>query len=84
MKQLCPLNTYDDSLLFNSYLVINGDLSQIDLPKTIKSGLSHAIEVVKDTKEIGFTYFSSVDVVRHPLVKKIIDAYKLFEEKIGK
>ena len=69
---------------FNSYLVINGDLSQIDLPKTIKSGLSHAIEVVKDTKEIGFTYFSSVDVVRHPLVKKIIDAYKLFEEKIGK
>ena len=68
---------------FNSYLVINGDLSQIDLPKTIKSGLSHAIEVVKDTKEIGFTYFSSVDVVRHPLVKKIIDAYKLFEEKIG-
>ena len=69
---------------FNSYLVINGDLSQIDLPKTIKSGLSHAIEVVKDTKDIGFTYFSSVDVVRHPLVKKIIDAYKLFEEKIGK
>ena len=69
---------------FGSSLVINGDLTQIDLPKNIKSGLSHAIEVVQATEGIGFTTFSSVDVVRHPLVKKIIDAYKIFEEKLGK
>ena len=68
---------------FGSHLVINGDLTQIDLPKQIKSGLSHAIEVVRGTDGIGFTDFSSKDVVRHPLVKKIIDAYKYFEEKTG-
>ena len=68
---------------FGSCLVINGDLTQIDLPINIKSGLSHAIEVVEGTEGIGFTRFSSSDVVRHPLVKKIIDAYKFFEEKIG-
>ena len=69
---------------FGSHLVINGDLTQIDLPKNIKSGLSHAIEVIKGTEGIGITNFSSVDVVRHPLVKKIIDAYKYFEDKMGK
>jgi Phosphate starvation-inducible protein PhoH, predicted ATPase len=69
---------------FGSHLVINGDLTQIDLPKSIKSGLSHAIEVIEDTEGIGITNFSSIDVVRHPLVKKIIDAYKYFEDKIGK
>ena len=68
---------------FGSHLVINGDLTQIDLPKQIKSGLSHSIEVVKETDGVGFTDFSSKDVVRHPLVKKIIDAYKYFEEKTG-
>ena len=68
---------------FGSYLVINGDLTQIDLPKNIKSGLSDAIEVLKNTDGIGFTNFSSSDVVRHPLVKKIIDAYKYFEDKLG-
>ena len=66
---------------FGSSLVINGDLTQIDLPKQIKSGLSHSIEVVQGTDGVGFTNFSSKDVVRHPLVKKIIDAYKYFEEK---
>ena len=66
---------------FGSSLVINGDLTQIDLPKQIKSGLSHSIEVVQGTDGVGFTNFSSKDVARHPLVKKIIDAYKYFEEK---
>ena len=66
---------------FGSQLVINGDLTQIDLPKQIESGLSHAIHVLKDTDGVGFTYFSSEDVVRHPLVKKIIDAYRYSEEK---
>ena len=67
---------------FNSYLVINGDLTQIDLPKNIISGLSNAIKVLKNTDGIGFTNFSSRDVVRHPLVRKIIDAYEYFEDKI--
>ena len=66
---------------FGSNLVINGDLTQIDLPKQIKSGLSHSIEVIQGTDGVGFTNFSSNDVVRHPLVKKIIDAYKYFEKK---
>ena len=66
---------------FGSQLVINGDITQIDLPKQIKSGLSQAIEVLKETDGVGFTYFSSQDVVRHPLVKKIIDAYRYSEEK---
>ena len=69
---------------FNSYLVINGDLTQIDLPKNITSGLSNAIKVLKDTDGIGFTNFSSRDVVRHPLVRKIIDAYEHFEDNIKK
>ena len=67
---------------FGSYLVINGDLTQIDLPKNIKSGLSNAIKVLKGTEGIGFTNFSSRDVVRHPLVRKIIDAYEYFEDRV--
>tara|TARA_B100001248_G_scaffold68290_1_gene48163 strand:- start:441 stop:1400 length:960 start_codon:yes stop_codon:yes gene_type:complete len=67
---------------FGSHLVINGDLTQMDLPKNMVSGLSDAIEVLKKTEGIGFTNFSSSDVVRHPLVKKIIDAYRFFEKKM--
>ena len=64
---------------FGSYLLINGDLTQIDLPKNIESGLAHAVRVVNDTEDIGVVNFDSKDVVRHPLVRKIIDAYKRFE-----
>ena len=64
---------------FGSYLLINGDLTQIDLPKNIESGLAHAIRVVNDTEDIGVINFDSKDIVRHPLVRKIIDAYKRFE-----
>ena len=64
---------------FGSYLLINGDLTQIDLPKNIESGLAHAVRVVNDTEDIGVINFDSKDVVRHPLVRKIIDAYKRFE-----
>ena len=69
---------------FGSQAVINGDLTQIDLPKHINSGLDHVINVLKETDGIGITRFSSNDVVRHPLVKKIIDAYKKFELNIDK
>ena len=64
---------------FGSYLLINGDLTQIDLPKNIESGLAHAVRVVNDTEDIGIINFDSKDIVRHPLVRKIIDAYKRFE-----
>ena len=64
---------------FGSYLLINGDLTQIDLPKNIESGLAHAVRVVNDTEDIGVINFDSKDIVRHPLVRKIIDAYKRFE-----
>ena len=69
---------------YGSYAVINGDLTQIDLPKHITSGLDHVMQVLKDTDGIGTTKFSSLDVVRHPLVRKIIDAYKKFEELTSK
>ena len=69
---------------FGSQAVINGDLTQIDLPKHITSGLDHVINVLRETDGIGITRFSSNDVVRHPLVRKIIDAYKKFELNINK
>ena len=66
---------------FGSYAVINGDLTQIDLPKSIYSGLKDAVDLLDETDGIGFTRFNSKDVVRHPLVKKIVDAYdKRLEE----
>ena len=66
---------------FGSYAVINGDLTQIDLPKNIYSGLKDAVDLRDGTDGIGFTRFNSKDVVRHPLVKKIVDAYdKRLEE----
>ena len=66
---------------FGSYAVINGDLTQIDLPKSIYSGLKDAVDLLDGTDGIGFTRFNSKDVVRHPLVKKIVDAYdKRLEE----
>ena len=66
---------------FGSYAVINGDLTQIDLPKNIYSGLKDAVDLLDGTDGIGFTRFNSKDVVRHHLVKKIVDAYdKRLEE----
>ena len=66
---------------FGSYAVINGDLTQIDIPKNIYSGLKDAVVLLDGTDGIGFTRFNSKDVVRHPLVKKIVDAYdKRLEE----
>ena len=67
---------------FGSHAVINGDLTQVDLPKHINSGLEHVIQVLQKTSGIGMTHFSSQDVVRHPLVRKIVDAYQEFEQNI--
>jgi phosphate starvation-inducible PhoH-like protein len=61
---------------FNSKMIINGDITQTDLPKAIKSGLKHAEEVLKNIKDISFIYLDNTDVVRHPVVSKIIQAYE--------
>jgi|TARA_R110000850_G_scaffold81506_10_gene175115 phosphate starvation-inducible PhoH-like protein len=64
---------------FGSTAVITGDVTQVDLPRGTKSGLAHVVEVLKDVKGIGFTHFKSKDVVRHPLVQRIVEAYDRFE-----
>jgi len=58
-----------------SRMAITGDMSQIDLPRGIKSGLVEAESVLRNTPGIGFTHFKASDVVRHPMVAKIINAY---------
>ena len=65
---------------FGSKAVITGDPSQVDLPKGHKSGLAHAVKVLKDVKGIAVTHFTSRDVVRHPLVARIVDAYEQDEQ----
>jgi len=66
---------------FNSRAVITGDITQTDLPKHIKSGLRHAIEVLSQVEEISFNFFVSQDVVRHPVVARIVEAYEAFDRK---
>jgi len=61
---------------FNSKAVITGDVTQIDLPDSRKSGLVEAIDVVGDIEGISFVYFDERDVVRHNLVQRIIKAYE--------
>ena len=61
---------------FHSKMIINGDTSQIDLPKKVKSGLIDATEKLKHIKQIDFVHFSANDVVRHPVVAEIINAYE--------
>jgi phosphate starvation-inducible PhoH-like protein len=58
-----------------SRMVITGDISQVDLPRGVTSGLADAERLLKPIDNIGFTYFTAKDVVRHPLVAKIINAY---------
>ena len=66
---------------FNSKMIINGDTSQIDLPKKVKSGLIDATEKLKHIKQIDFVHFSASDVVRHPVVAEIINAYEKDAER---
>ncbi|HFD78899.1 MAG TPA: PhoH family protein [Gammaproteobacteria bacterium] len=68
---------------FGSTAVVTGDITQIDLPGGVRSGLRQVMEVLRDVEGIGFTYFDARDVVRHPLVKKIIHAYHRHEESAG-
>jgi phosphate starvation-inducible PhoH-like protein len=64
---------------FGSTAVITGDITQIDLPRGQESGLVNVRKVLKDIDGIHFTHFNSRDVVRHPLVQKIVDAYAAFQ-----
>ena len=69
---------------FGSKAVITGDITQIDLPKISQSGLVEAMEVLSGVEDIGFVYFSEKDVVRHPVVQRIIKAYEDYEKKSKK
>ena len=64
---------------FNSRAVITGDVTQIDLPRGARSGLRHAVEVLSDVDEISFNFFLADDVVRHPVVARIVNAYEKWE-----
>ncbi len=64
---------------FGSTAVVTGDATQIDLPRGTQSGLTHAINVLDGMEGCGFTYFQSRDVVRHPLVQRIVEAYDSFD-----
>jgi phosphate starvation-inducible protein PhoH and related proteins len=69
---------------FGSTAVITGDITQIDLPRGQESGLVNVRKVLVDIDGIHFTHFTSRDVVRHPLVQKIVDAYAAFQYQPGR
>ncbi|CAA0123956.1 PhoH-like protein [BD1-7 clade bacterium] len=66
---------------FGSTAVITGDTTQVDLPKGVRSGLRHATEVLDGVEGISFTHFKSKDVVRHPLVQRIVEAYDALDDE---
>jgi phosphate starvation-inducible PhoH-like protein len=65
---------------FGSTAVVTGDLTQIDLPSEKMSGLRQVLDVLKDVEGISFTYFGVRDVVRHPLVQRIVSAYEAYDK----
>jgi phosphate starvation-inducible protein PhoH and related proteins len=68
---------------FNSKMVVNGDITQIDLPAGRRSGLTEVVEVLKGVEGISFVQFDERDVVRHTLVQRIVKAYERYNETIG-
>ena len=64
---------------YGSHTVVTGDVTQSDLPKHTKSGLLEALEVLKDEETVGITRFDAVDVVRHPLVQRVVYAYERYQ-----
>jgi len=68
---------------FNSRMVVTGDLTQIDLPGGVRSGLLEASEVLRGVEGISFVHFTDVDVVRHTLVQRIVKAYDRYNEVMG-
>ncbi|WP_031433742.1 PhoH family protein [Methylomarinum vadi] len=68
---------------FGSTAVVTGDITQIDLPDERKSGLIQVLKVLKDVEGVSFTFFGVRDVVRHPLVQRIVSAYEQYEQRQG-
>lgn len=66
---------------FGSTAVITGDITQVDLPRGTASGLTHVIDVLHNVEGISFTHFQSKDVVRHPLVQRIVEAYDRYDAR---
>ncbi len=66
---------------FGSTAVVTGDATQIDLPKGVPSGLTHVSNIMDGVEGLGFTYFGNTDVVRHPLVQRIVEAYDSAEDR---
>ena len=66
---------------FGSRAVITGDITQVDLPRGTKSGLTQALEILSGIEEIHITKFDSKDVVRHQLVQQIVEAYDVFDNE---
>ena len=66
---------------FGSTAVVTGDITQIDLPNEKMSGLKHVLQVLKEVDGVSFTFFGAKDVVRHPLVQRIVVAYERYEQK---
>ena len=64
---------------YGSKVVVTGDLTQIDLPKDLSSGLIHALDILGEIEDVGLVRFTSKDVARHSLVEKIVEAYEKFE-----
>jgi phosphate starvation-inducible PhoH-like protein len=64
-------------------MVVTGDRTQVDLPRGTASGLAEAERILNGVKGVSFNYFTARDVVRHPLVARIIDAYERADEGIG-
>jgi phosphate starvation-inducible PhoH-like protein len=68
---------------FGSRAVVTGDITQVDLPRQQRSGLRHAIEVLRGVEGVAFTFFNARDVVRHPLVQRIVQAYERASDEQG-
>ena len=68
---------------FGSKVIVTGDRTQKDLPRDVVSGLEIALKVLKDVKEISFVFLDNNDVVRHPLVQKIVKAYEDYDNKMS-
>ncbi len=67
---------------FGSTAVVTGDITQVDLPRHVKSGLRHVLEVLQDVEGISITFFNARDVVRHPMVQRIVNAYENYERRL--
>lgn len=66
---------------FRSKMIITGDITQVDLPHGVHSGLRTALDILKDVRGIRFVYLSALDVVRHPVVSRIIERYEAFSKQ---